>query len=363
MTHWSNKNEVFELVATESDEEKSGKENSDQSLVADAARPPGKPRSKDRRNKLVNNLAYRYGLVFLWLALIVLFGALRPASFLTVANFGVMFGSQASTIILALALVVTLSVGEFDLSVASTLGLTATIIAVLNGQDHWPILVAIIVGVASGVLVGAINGLMVVFLGIDGIVITLGMATLVLGVAIWFSQEQSIGGVSIGFTNSMIYPIFGVSVAFYYALAIAAIVWYILRRTPLGRHMLFIGHNREVARLVGIPVNRIRFGAFVFGGLISAIAGVSGGFLADSSQGLLLPAFAAAFLGAAVIVPGRFNAWGTVVAILFLVTGITGLELLGLAGTAWISQVFYGGALIAAVTISSLLGKNRDAGM
>jgi ribose transport system permease protein len=277
-----------------------------------------------------------------------------------------MFGSQASTIILALALVVTLSVGEFDLSVASTLGLSATLVAVLNGQDHWSIVIVVIVAMLSGVAVGVANGLLVVFLGVDGIVVTLGMATFLLGLAIWVSHQEAIGGVSVGLGHLMLRPILGLNAAFIYAIVITAIIWYVLRRTPLGRHMLFVGHNREVARLVGAPVNRIRFGAFVFGGLISAIAGVvtvglSGGFLADSAQTLLLPAFAAAFLGAAVVVPGRFNAWGTLIAILFLITGITGLELLGLTGTAWISQIFYGGALIVAVSVSHLLGRGRAA--
>ncbi len=317
--------------------------------------------------KIIDLVGYKYGLAILWILMIVVFSVMRPNSFMTRANFAVMFGSQSAAIVLALALVVALAVGEFDLSVASTLGLSATLIAVLNGLDHWQIVPAVIVGLLSGVVVGIINGLLVVKLGVDGIVITLGMATFLLGIAIWVSQEQAIGGVSLGLQNVMSHPLFGVGASFYYAIAVAAIVWYIMRRTPIGRHMLFVGSNREVARLVGVSVNRIRFGAYLASGFLSALAGVmtvglSGGFLADSSQSLLLPAFAAAFLGAAVVVPGRFNAWGTVIAILFLITGITGMELLGLTGTSWISQVFYGAALVVAVTVSHLLGRGRSTG-
>lgn len=317
--------------------------------------------------KVIEVVGYKYGLAGLWILMIVVFSVLRPASFMTRANFSVMFGSQASTIVLALALVVALAVGEFDLSVASTLGLSATLVAVLNGLDHWPIFPAVIIALLSGIVVGAINSLFVVKLGVDGIIVTLGMATFLLGVAIWVSHSEAVGGVSVGLQKVMSHPLLGVAASFYYAIVVAAVAWYVMRRTPLGRHMLFVGSNREVARLVGVSVNRIRFGAYMASGFLSALAGViavglAGGFLADTSQNLLLPAFAAAFLGAAVVVPGRFNAWGTVIAILFLITGITGIELLGLAGTSWISQIFYGAALIVAVTVSRLLGRGRSIG-
>lgn len=316
--------------------------------------------------RALEGLAYRYGLVGVWVVLIAVFSAMRPSTFLTASNFAVMFGSQASAIILALALVVTLSVAEFDLSVASTMGLCATLIAVLNGLHQWNVALSVLVGLASGLAVGALNGWLVVYVGIDGIIVTLGMATLLVGIAIWASSEQAIGGVSSGLTSAMNQHVLGISASFFYALAIAAVIWYVLRRTPLGRHMLFIGHNREVARLVGIHVARVRFGAYVVGGLVAAASGVvavgvGGGFLADTSQSLLLPAFAAAFLGAAVVIPGRFNAWGTVIAILFLNTGITGIELVGLSGTSWISQVFYGGALVVAVTVSGVISRQRRA--
>lgn len=98
-------------------------------------------------------------------------------------------------------------------------------------------------------------------------------------------------------------------------------------------------------------------GAYVTAGLLSGLGGVllsigNGGFDPSSAATYLLPAFSATFLGTSVIRPGRFNPLGTMVAIYFLVTGITGLQLLGYTG--WVNDVFYGAALIVAVVISTV---------
>jgi ribose transport system permease protein len=153
-------------------------------------------------------------------------------------------------------------------------------------------------------------------------------------------------------------PIFGISATFYYALVLAIALWYTFRHTPLGRRMLFLGRNREAARLSGVKVPRLRLLSFVVGAALAGLAGVmtvgvSGGLAASSLQTLLLPAFAAAFVGSTVFVPGQVNAFGTIVAVLFLQTGIVGLELRGLSD--WVQNVFYGGALVLAVVGSRLL--------
>jgi ribose transport system permease protein len=114
--------------------------------------------------------------------------------------------------------------------------------------------------------------------------------------------------------------------------------------------------------LSGLDVGRLRFSAFVVSGAVSAIAGVmyagtTGAADPTSGMSLLLPAFAAAFLGATSITPGRFNSWGTFIAVYFLATGITGLQLLG--AQSFVQQLFYGGALIVAVALSQLMRGRR----
>lgn len=312
----------------------------------------------------LGDLTYRYALVLAWLAVIVLFSVLRPDSFATTSNLQTILGSQAVLVVLTLGLILPLMVGEFDLSIGAVLALSAIVIAELNVSAGWPVAAAVAVALGCGLLVGLLNGFFVVVVGVDALVATLGMGTLVTGIALGISDLEVLGGISPGLVDVISYRLFGIPLGFYYGLALGLVIWYVFRFTPVGRHLLFVGQGREVARLSGLPVRKLRVGAFVGAGLISALAGVvSAGTLgaADPNAGnsFLLPAFAAAFLGTTAVDPGRFNPWGSIIAVYFLVTGITGLQLLGLA--VWIEQVFYGGALVFAVTLSRLVARSREA--
>ncbi len=121
-----------------------------------------------------------------------------------------------------------------------------------------------------------------------------------------------------------------------------------------------IGQSREVARLTGVRVNRQRSWAFIIGAAIAGIAGIAyaatnGTVDPTAGSALILPAYAAVFLGATAIKPGRINALGALVAVYFLATGTAGLELLG--AQSYIQQIFYGAALVVAITIPKV---NRD---
>ena len=154
----------------------------------------------------------------------------------------------------------------------------------------------------------------------------------------------------------------GVPLGFWYAAALTFALWYALQHTALGRRLLFVGRGREVARLSGVDVVRMRAGAFVVAGIVAALAGVlytgmRGAADPSSALAFLLPAFAAAFLGSTAIYPGRFNAPGAFVAVFFLSTGVMGLTFLGVA--SFVQNLFYGGALILAVSLSQLLRGRR----
>lgn len=311
----------------------------------------------NRAAGLAVQFASRFALLGVWVVLIILFSLLEPSTFFTSSTFTSIFSSQQALVFLTAALLCTLLVGEFvDLSVPSVLALSATIVPVLTVLHGWNVWVACGVALVATVLVGAFNGLLVVYLGVNTIVVTLGMGTLLLGIELWMTSLNTVSGLSLGFSKITLTNVAGLPISFYYGVILVLILAYVLAFTPLGRHLRFVGANREVSRMAGVRVNRIRFGAFVLAGLIAGVGGILataglGGFNPSVSQSYLLPTFAATFLGTAAVQPGRFNPIGTFIAIYFLATGILGLELLGAAG--WVADVFYGGALVVAVAIST----------
>lgn len=325
--------------------------------------PTVKPMSKPASRFTLKTEAERFALVAAWLLLIVIFGTLMPDSFLSWRSFSTLFGSQAVLVVLTLAIIIPLTSGDFDLSGASTLTMSCMLIAVLNVKLGWPIVPVLLVALASGVIIGAVNALFVLYFRIHSLIVTLGVGTFVNGLILWVSNSQTISGVSMGLVEWVIINRFlGIPLAFFYALILAAVIWYALEYTIPGRKLLFVGRGREVSRLNGINVDRVRATSFVLSGLISAFAGVLYAGMTGSADplsglNLLLPAFAAAFLGATTISPGRFNAFGAVISVYFLVTGITGLTMLG--ADAYVQNLFYGGALVIAVSLSQLV-RNRQ---
>jgi ribose transport system permease protein len=320
--------------------------------------------SGGRRKRAVRATLYRYAVVITLGLFVVGFSLLLPRTFFTVGNFRTIVSSQAVLMMLALGLTLPLTTGEFDLSIGSMLGCAAMLTAFFTGGLHWPLPLVVVGTIAVGVLAGALNALFVVRIGVNAFIGTLGTSTILTGVTLAVSDGQILNTVSQPLVDFVQYQIFGLAIPVYVALVLAVLLWRLYEHTPTGRHLFFVGEGREAARLVGLPVDRLRAGAFVGSGAISAAAGIfTTGQLgaADPSIGpnFLLPAYAAAFLGATTIKPGRFNAWGTVVALYLLVTGVTGLELLGTS--SWVQEMFNGAALLIAVTLARFVARDQIA--
>jgi ribose transport system permease protein len=306
----------------------------------------------------------RYGLLVVWLIVIAVFGIAQPTTFLSWANFSTIFGSQAVLVVMTLGLIVPLTAGDYDLSIAGNLTLSSMTIAVLNVHAGWPILAAVSIALLVGLVIGAFNAFVVLYFRINSLIVTLGMGTFVHGITLWISNSNTISGVDSILTKVVIGTrLFGIPLAFYYALLIAAIIWYVLAFTAAGQKLLFVGRGRDVAKLSGIRVTQVRAITFLVSGFLGSLSGVLfvgslGG--ADPNSGLsyLLPAFAAAFLGATTIVPGRFNPIGSVIAVYFLVTGITGLSILGIS--TFVQDLFYGGALIVSICVSQVVRGRQE---
>jgi len=327
--------------------------------------PPttGEPR-RGQKGFGLGDYVERLALVIAWLVVIIVFSILAPDTFFNVRNFTTMFGTQTTLVILALALLIPLTAGDYDISVAATLTFSGMVVAVLNAQHGVPIGVAIAVAIAAGALIGLINGFFIIYFEIDAFIVTLGTGTIILGLTLWLSASQTISGVSDWLSSwVVVHRIFGISYEFYYGLLLCVLLWYVFDYTAIGRRILFVGRGTNVARLSGIRVGRVRWGCFIAAGVIAAAAGVlytgtAGASDPTSGQTFLLPAFAAAFLGSTAITPGRFNPWGTFIAVYFLVTGITGLAILGVQ--TWVQNVFYGGALVVALSASQIVKKRRE---
>lgn len=305
----------------------------------------------------------RYALIGIWFILIVVFSSLLPDTFFTTRNFRIIFGSQTVLLVLTLGLIIALAVSEYDLSVGAVLSFAFQTTVILNVVVGLPIGLAVLIVLLAAIVFGALNALIIVLFGVHSIIATLASSTLLTGIIQLISDNKIITGVSsnlLAVTNTRF---LGLPLLSFYGLAFCFFVWYVLQHTPIGRYLYFVGQGAEVARLAGVNVKAVRAGALIAAAFVAAVAGillagVRGSSTPESGAAWLLPAYAAAFLGATAVVPGRFNAWGSFVAVYFLVTGFTGLQLAGLS--SWVQDVFYGGSLLIAVTLARLPRARRQ---
>ncbi len=301
----------------------------------------------------------RFALLGVWAVLFLVFSLIVPETFPTTANISNMLGSQAVLLVLALGLIVPLRAGDYDLSVASTLNLSAVVVAVLNVNQGWNIWTAVVAAIGVSLLVGVVNGFIITRFDIDPFIVTLGIGTVVQGLIYQVSNSVTITGVDRSLSDTMLtQPFLAIPLDFYYAIALCVVVWYVFDHTAFGQRLLFAGQSRDVARLNGVNVSGLRWTSMIISAGMAGVAGVIyAGTTASadpvSGAAFLLPAFAACFLGSTVLKIGRFNPWGTLIAVYFLVTGITGLQLMG--AQQYVQQLFYGGALVIAVIMSKLV--------
>lgn len=308
------------------------------------------------------DIAERYGLVLALVAVVALFGALRPDTFLTSHNAASILSSQAVLAILTLGLLISLRAGETDLSCAAVMTFAGMVTGWLNVNHGWPILAAIAAALAISTAAGMLNGVIIVYFGIDSFIVTIGTQTLLSGLALGMTNSQTVSGVTEGLITWVSdHSLLTIPLGFWYGLALCLVIWFVFERTTWGARLTFVGQSRSVSRLTGIAVNRVRILSLVATATLSGLAGVvyvgtSGS--ADPTSGLtyLLPAFAAAFLGSTAITPGRFNAIGAFIAVYFLTTGVTGLAIMGLP--SYTQPIFYGAAMLVAVILSRLSRRN-----
>jgi ribose transport system permease protein len=257
-----------------------------------------------------------------------------------------------------LALVVPLSARVFDLSVGNAMGLCNVVIAWLLVEQGVSVVPAILLTVLAGVVIGLVNGVIVIGGKIDSFIATLATGSLMAAATTLVSDDQSIFGEQLtgDFGKIATTDVGGIALPVFLMLFVAVGLWYLLDYTTTGRRIYATGFNQEGARLTGIRTSRLRFCSLVVSGTVAGVGAVlltsqvsSGS--PDIGPPYLLDAFAAAFLGATQF-GGRFNAWGTVIAVLLLGTGKTGLVLVG--APVWAASMFAGLVLLFALGLTNL---------
>jgi ribose transport system permease protein len=311
----------------------------------------------------------RYSLLVLLILTLVFFGFVwgRTApTFMTLANFQNILRSQTVLAVLALGVIVPMVCFQFDLSIGNVAGLASVFTAAAFAHLHVALPVGILIGIGIGVLAGIVNGAVVTRLGVSSFIATLGSAAVITGVVNWYTGGVSIiRGIPSQLTDFGGGNWLGIPSPFYVVILVALLVYYLLEHTPYGRNLHAVGSNLEAARLVGLNIPRLVFLSFVVSGTAAGLGGVL--LVADSGAGnpsvgsvFTLTALTAAFLGATSVKPGRFNVLGTMLAIFFLATAITGLTFAGVQD--YINDLFTGFALVLAVGISVVLNRRRLGG-
>jgi len=325
----------------------------------DRVTEPETRRSRIEVGRVLGKLApRRISAIYLLGFFIVLFGMLSPDTFLTEVTFTLVFRSGVVTCILALAFLVPLTAGVYDLSIGAVMALGLGIVVYLSLHTDLPILVTALIAIAASALSGAVSGFIVVKLHVDSFIATLGVSQVLAGVLLLMSNNtQLIGQFPDGWGELGRGDFAGIPVVVWMLLLLALVMWYALEFTAVGRHLLATGGNREAARLAGVPTQRILFGVFVASGAISGLAGVvfsmqSSVFSSSVGPGYLFPAVAAVFLGASQL-SQRPNVWGTLIAYFALAFGIQGLALSASSASVWSQPMFQGVSLIIAVAVAS----------
>jgi ribose/xylose/arabinose/galactoside ABC-type transport system permease subunit len=326
------------------------------------AASPGAAASEPRRQApawvhLPGALSFRnIGAVYVLLAIAVVFTVWAPSTFPTWTTARQILDENAATGLMALSVVIPLCTRTFDLSVGFIASLTAVTASYMIAHGV-PVAAAVAIAMGGALLVGMINAVVVVVMGVDSFIATLATGSLIQAFITLMTNDIAITSPKLAgpFAKIGQASIGGITLPVIYTLVVALVIWFVLEHTATGRRLYATGFNPESARLAGVRTARLRFASLIVSALLAGSAGVvlastlgSG----DPQAGVpyLLSAYAAAFLGASQLRPGRFNAWGTLIAVLLLGTGVVGLGLV--SAPNWAPAMFTGVVLIAALGIT-----------
>lgn len=269
--------------------------------------------------------------------IMITFSFLSPV-FFTVPNLLNILQQSSINGIIALGMTLVIISGGIDLSVGPTAALSAVLGATLMVSGV-PVPLAIMATLGVGALCGVFSGMLVAYAGLQPFIVTLGGLSLFRALALIFTNGNPIFGIPMKFRTVINSTIFGVPAPIVIVIAIAAILWTVMNKTPLGEYILAVGGNEEAARVAGVPVKRTKVTVFVISGVLASLAsliliGRLGA--AEPTMGNLweLDAIAAAAIGGASLMGGKGSVIGTLIGAVILGSLRNGLTLLNI-------QAFY----------------------
>ena len=301
----------------------------------------------------------RYGTIIALIGMTLIFSIASPDAFPTANNFINVVNQASLTMIIAAGLTVAVIVGELDLSVGFAASLHGILVTGLIVSNHVPILLAVIIVLGIGAVIGLVNGLVVTKAKVNSVIATLGTGTILTGLAFAYSEGVPIvAGVPDAFLAiSLGHWLFGIPNNIVIMVGVVGGLWLLVERTILGQEIQAVGGNPSAARLAGINVDRIKILGFVLSGVCAAMTGILlasrlGSGTTGAADSYLLTAFAAVFLGSATLRDGEFHILGTVIGALIIAFGFNGLSIFG--APTFSQYILQGTILIVAVALSSL---------
>ena len=315
--------------------------------------------SADTLLKLKKNINISKCMVYIiFLVVLSLFAIFIGGSFFSLNNILNIIRQTAVVSMIAVTMTFVIAIGEIDLSVGSTIGLSGLMAAlVLQSTDNIPL--AILAALAVGLVVGLINGLLIVALNLPSFLVTLGMQMVLVGTSMWITNTTAIpignttftftfGGGSIGKLPLLLL----------WVLITGAVGYIVLNRTPYGKKVLAVGGNATSARYSGINVKKIVVYVFVYSSLMAALGGMLYAGRMSSGRytfgdGLELDAIASVILGGTSMAGGNDSIVGAIIGSLLIGTINNGLMFFGLSTAQ--QTVAKGAIIILSVALSALV--------
>lgn len=270
------------------------------------------------------------------IGLIIIFAvfAILSPVFLTGPNIINIMQQSAINAIVALGMTLVIITAGIDLSVGPVAAFSAVVCASMMVAGV-PVAVALLGALAVGALYGVFNGVLIAYAGLQPFIVTLGGLSLCRALALIYTGGNPIFGIPAGFRSIVNGNVMGIPTPVIIAGVIAAVLWVVLNKTPLGEYIFAIGGNEEAARVCGVPVSKTKIAVYVISSILAAVAGlILVGRLgaADPILGNLweMNAIAAAAIGGASLMGGKGSIFGTILGAIILGTLINGFTLLNI---------------------------------